>query len=170
MGMFSKSKKLITVVRELRRQNEDLSRRNASAGLREAVSKTEFQVKVGSDVDIVLARQKGRDLAENLGFSALDLTLIATAISELARNILQYGQNGEILVGTIHHRGRRGVFVIARDEGPGIPDLRRAMEAGFSTSGGLGLGLKGVKRFMDNFEIRSEIGRGTTVKVKKWIR
>ena len=123
---------------------------------------------INSDQDIVAARQRGRALAAELGFSATDSTLIATAISELARNIVSYARKGEITVNTIHASSRQGILVIASDDGPGIPDVLQAMRDGFSTSGSLGLGLPGVRRLMDEFHIASQPGRGTTVTVKKW--
>jgi serine/threonine-protein kinase RsbT len=125
-------------------------------------------VAIASDQDIVAARQSGRALAAELGFSATDSTLIATAISELARNIVSYARKGEITVKTIHGPSRQGILVIASDDGPGIPDVLQAMRDGFSTSGSLGLGLPGVRRLMDEFQIASQPGRGTTVTVKKW--
>jgi len=125
-------------------------------------------VAINSDQDIVAARQSGRAMAAELGFSATDSTLIATAISELARNIVSYARKGEITVKTIHASSRHGILVIASDEGPGIPDVLQAMRDGFSTSGSLGLGLPGVRRLMDEFQIASQPGRGTTVTVKKW--
>jgi serine/threonine-protein kinase RsbT len=125
-------------------------------------------VAITSDQDIVAARQSGRALAGELGFSATDSTLIATAISELARNIVCYARKGEITVKTIHGPSRQGILVIASDDGPGIPDVLQAMRDGFSTSGSLGLGLPGVRRLMDEFQIASQPGRGTTVTVKKW--
>jgi serine/threonine-protein kinase RsbT len=125
-------------------------------------------VAITSDQDIVTARQSGRALAAELGFSATDSTLIATAISELARNIVSYARKGEITVKTIHGPSRQGILVIASDDGPGIPDVLQAMRDGFSTSGSLGLGLPGVRRLMDEFQIASQPGRGTTVTVKKW--
>jgi len=103
-----------------------------------------------------------------VGFSATDATLIATAISELARNIVLYATRGEIALTAVENGGRPGVIVVARDKGPGIPDLRRATAGGYSTSGGLGLGLAGVRRLMDEFEIVSEVGTGTTVTARKW--
>ena len=127
-----------------------------------------FRVAIKSDQDIVLARQKGRALAVEVGFSAVDATLIATAISELARNIVAYARMGEIELRSIQDSSRRGILVIASDDGPGIPDLRQAMRDGFSTSGSLGLGLPGVRRLMDEFEIASQPGKGTRVVVKKW--
>jgi serine/threonine-protein kinase RsbT len=125
-------------------------------------------VAINSDQDIVTARQKGRALANELGFSAGDATLIATSISELARNIVSYARRGEITLKIIHASSRSGILVIASDNGPGIRDIRQAMRDGFSTSGSLGLGLPGVRRLMDEFEITSEPGHGTLVTVKKW--
>ncbi|MHB8501735.1 MAG: anti-sigma regulatory factor [Candidatus Acidiferrales bacterium] len=123
---------------------------------------------INSDQDIVTARQKGRALAIELGFSTGDATLIATSISELARNIVSYARRGEIILKAIQGSSRRGISIIASDSGPGIRDIRQAMRDGFSTSGSLGLGLPGVRRLMDDFEIASEPGRGTIVTVKKW--
>lgn len=132
------------------------------------MSPAEIRVAITSDQDIVAARQKGRALAAELGFSASDATLIATAISELARNIVSYARRGEIVLEKIHNASRKGILVIATDNGPGISDVRQAMRDGFSTSGSLGLGLPGVRRLMDEFEIKSQSGRGTTVQVRKW--
>jgi serine/threonine-protein kinase RsbT len=123
-----------------------------------------------SDLDIVTARQEGRALALLMGFSSTDATLVAASISELARNIILYAKRGEIALGVIEDGGRRGISVEARDEGPGIPDVRRALIGGYSTSGGLGLGLPGVRRLMDEFELTSEPGKGTTVRARKWRR
>ena len=123
---------------------------------------------INSDQDIVLARQKGRSLAADLHFSPVDATLIATAISELARNILAYARKGEITLRPILASGRQGILIIASDDGPGIRDVNQALRDGFSTSGSLGLGLPGVRRLMDEFEINSRPGRGTKVAVKKW--
>ncbi len=128
----------------------------------------EIRVAIASDQDIVLARQKGRTLAFKLGFSSSDSTLVATAISELARNILTYARTGEITVKLIRSSVRLGIMVVASDTGPGITDVRQAVKDGFSTSGSLGLGLPGVRRLMDEFMIESELGHGTRVTVKKW--
>jgi serine/threonine-protein kinase RsbT len=128
----------------------------------------EIGVAINSDQDIVLARQKGRAKAIELGFSSGDATLIATAISELARNIVAYAGKGRITLKVVNGLNRQGISVVASDEGPGIPDIRQALRDGFSTSGSLGLGLPGVRRLMDEFEITSQPGRGTTVVVKKW--
>jgi len=132
------------------------------------VSDGEIRVTINSDQDIVLARQKGRALATEFGFAAGDATLIATAISELARNIVSYARKGQITLKIVNGPDRQGLSIVASDNGPGIPDVRLAMRDGFSTSGSLGMGLPGVRRLMDEFQITSQPGRGTTVAVKKW--
>jgi len=132
------------------------------------VSAGEIRVPINSDQDIVSARQKGRGMANELGFSSGDATLIATAISELARNIVSYARKGQITLKMVNGLNRQGISVVASDDGPGILDIRQALRDGFSTSGSLGLGLPGVRRLMDEFEIASQPGRGTTVTVKKW--
>ncbi len=129
-----------------------------------------IRVPINSDADTVMARQRGRALAAELGMSSSDQALVATAISELARNIVEYAQHGEILFELTKRGSRRGLVVIARDDGPGISDVERAMQDGFSTGRGLGLGLPGARRLMDEFEIVSHVGQGTTVTVKKWTR
>jgi serine/threonine-protein kinase RsbT len=129
----------------------------------------EIRVAINSDQDIVGARQKGRALAAHVGFSPADATLIATAISELARNIISYARKGEIRLQIIQNATRQGIVVTAWDEGPGIRDIQQALRDGFSTSGSLGLGLPGVRRLMDEFQISSQAGQGTTVTVKKWL-
>jgi len=126
-------------------------------------------VRIASGSDVVTARQRGRTLAARLGFEGSELTVIATAISELARNILEYAMVGEIILGTAQKGSRTGILIVARDEGPGIADLGKAMQDGYTTGKGLGLGLPGVRRLMDDFEINSLVGGGTTVTVKKWI-
>jgi len=125
-------------------------------------------VSISSDQDIVQARQKGRALAMEMGFGSGDATLIATAISELARNIVSYARSGQITLRVDDGGNRYGLSIIASDEGPGISDIRQALRDGFSTSGSLGIGLPGVRRLMDEFEITSQPGRGTIVTVKKW--
>jgi len=129
----------------------------------------EIRVPVNSDTDIVEARRLGRILASKLGFSSSDLAMIATAISELARNIVVYARGGEIILKLVEDQSRRGIVVIAADRGPGIVDVARALQVGYSTSGSLGLGLPGTRRLMDEFEIASVVGKGTTVTVKKWV-
>jgi serine/threonine-protein kinase RsbT len=120
--------------------------------------------------DIVTARQHGRELALRSGFSETESTLIATIISELARNIVLYAQSGEIALEKAsqaeHHRG---LIIISKDNGPGIPDVQRALVGGYSTSGGLGLGLCGVRRMVDEFYIDTGTDKGTTVTAKKWL-
>lgn len=128
----------------------------------------EIRVPINSDQDIVAARQQSRSLAVALGFSSGDATLIATAVSELARNIVTYAKSGEIQLTMIRGSAREGIQVIARDSGPGIPDVQQALRDGFSTSGSLGLGLPGVMRLVDEFQIVSKEGVGTTVTAKKW--
>jgi serine/threonine-protein kinase RsbT len=125
-------------------------------------------IPITTDSDIVVARQKGRELAERIGFSRTDLTFIATAISEVARNITSYAGRGEMLFRVVNGDGRQGIVMEARDEGPGIGDLQLALEDGYSTAEGMGLGLPGARRLMDEFEVRSEAGMGTTVIMIKW--
>ncbi|MEU6580326.1 ATP-binding protein [Nocardia sp. NPDC059091] len=119
--------------------------------------------------DIVTARQAGLELAAKLGFSLSDRTMIATAISEVARNITSYAGTGEIRLAVQDRDGRRSMVVQAKDNGPGIPDIPRAMEDGFSTGRGLGLGLPGAKRLMDGMVINSRPGHGTLVEMWKWV-
>jgi len=128
----------------------------------------EIRVAINSDQDIVSARQKGRLMANEIGFSSGEATLIATAISELARNIVAYARKGRITLKAVNGSNRQWISVTASDDGPGIPDVGQALRDGFSTSGSLGLGLPGVRRLMDEFEITSQPGRGTTVVVRKW--
>ena len=131
---------------------------------------TEARVLIESDADIVKARQKGRELASRLDFSSTDLVLITTAISELARNIVLYARQGEIRLWLEQDHGRPGLVVEASDRGPGIADIDQVMQDGFSTSGSLGLGLPGVRRLMDETDVVSRVGVGTTVTAKKWTR
>jgi serine/threonine-protein kinase RsbT len=133
------------------------------------VPQTVIRVEIASDVDIVAARQTGRSLAEQAGFGTTDMTLIATAISEIARNITSYAGRGHAIMRLIERDGRRGIEVVAVDHGPGISDVPRALEDGFSTGQGLGLGLPGARRLMDDFEVESEVGVGTTVTMRKWL-
>jgi len=128
----------------------------------------EIRVSIAHEADIVNARQRGRELAAQIGFKGTDLTLIATAISEVARNILSYAKTGEIVLNVTTSGQRRGIEVVALDQGPGIPSIEDAMRDGFSTGNSLGLGLPGAKRLMDDFDIKSQVGQGTTVTMKKW--
>ena len=127
-----------------------------------------IRIPIRTEYDIVVARQSGRALAEKLGFTGSDLTVIATAISEVARNIVQYAKVGEVIIQPANQSARSGILVIARDQGPGISDLEKAMEDGYTTGAGLGLGLPGARRLVDEFQITSETGKGTTVTMKKW--
>lgn len=131
---------------------------------------SETVIRISSDADLVTARQAGRSLAQEAGFSGTDLTVIATAISELARNIVVYAKQGEILLSVLRQGNREGIQVIARDNGPGIADVRQAMQVGYSTGNSLGLGLPGAKRLMDELHVESQVGKGTTVVARKWQR
>ena len=130
----------------------------------------ERRVAIETDADVVAARHEGRVLAASLGFSRTDLTLLATAISEVARNIIEHAGRGEITVRVVHDRaGRRdGVEVVAEDAGPGIAEPALALRDGWSTGGGLGLGLPGCRRLMCDFDLDSAVGRGTVVTMRKW--
>lgn len=130
----------------------------------------EIRVPIRTDADIVTARQEGKRLASQLDFTPSDLVVIASAISEIARNIVEYASSGEVAISLVERNGRRGVSVIAQDIGPGIADTSMAMQDGFSTSGSLGLGLPGARRLMDEFELHSEVGRGTRITMRKWAR
>jgi serine/threonine-protein kinase RsbT len=131
--------------------------------------KDSVHVRIQSSADIVTARQQGRALASQAGFSQSNLTIIATAISELARNIVEYAKEGEVIITLISDANKKGVQVVAADQGPGIANVSTVMRDGYSTGNGLGIGLPGARRLMDEFEIASEIGKGTTVTMKKWV-
>jgi len=126
------------------------------------------RIVIEDEQDIVLARQTGRNMSKQLGFGNIVQSRIATAISELARNIFLYAEKGTITLEAVEEEGKSGIRITAEDQGSGIPDIRKAMEDGYSTSGGLGAGLPGVKRMMDHFTIESAVGIGTKVTVVKW--
>lgn len=128
----------------------------------------EIHVSVETDAALVVARAEGRALAQRLGFRPPDPTLIATAISEIGRNLLVHAGHGEIIMRPLADGRRYGVLVIVRDEGEGIPDVDAALGLGHASRGGLGLGLPGARRLMDEFEVESELGKGTTVTMRKW--
>jgi serine/threonine-protein kinase RsbT len=130
----------------------------------------DIRVAIESDDDVVVARSKARELAAGLGFTGTDLTLLATAISEIARNITTYAERGEVCIAPVRRGGRRGVKVVASDSGPGIADVELALRDGYTSGKGLGLGLPGARRLMDEFEIDTEVGRGTTITMLKWGR
>jgi serine/threonine-protein kinase RsbT len=133
-------------------------------------NENEVHVRIQSSADVVAARQQARALASRVGFSHSNLTVIATAVSEVVRNIVEYAKEGEVTI-TLISRGvyRKGVEIVAADQGPGIPDVSVVMRDGYSTRKGLGIGLPGARRLMDDFEIVSEIGKGTTVTMRKWV-
>lgn len=123
---------------------------------------------IRSDLDIVIARTLARDTAKALGFGAIDQARIATAVSELARNIFLYAGTGSVTVRDIERSGRKGIEIVCEDQGPGITNIDLVMQDGYSTSRGMGMGLPGAKRLMDEFEIRSSEGHGTTITCRKW--
>ncbi|WP_152655451.1 anti-sigma regulatory factor [Oceanobacillus sp. CFH 90083] len=127
-------------------------------------------VNIHKEWDIVGARQLGREMAKEIGFGNVDQARIATAVSELARNIYLYAKHGQICFEHIHTNSQKGILMTAVDVGPGIKDISRVMQDGYTTSGGLGAGLPGVRRLMDDFEIESVVGEGTKIKAIKWIR
>ncbi len=136
-----------------------------------APSAEERCIPVKTDLDIVSARVEGRNLARELGFGTIDQARIATAISELARNIVLYAPEGKVRVrAVVSDDGGRGIEVVCEDNGPGIANVELVMQDGYSTSSGLGMGLPGTKRLMDEFEIETKLGVGTKVKVRKWLK
>lgn len=130
---------------------------------------SQVQVRIQNSADIVAARQQGRALAAMAGFSHSNLTIIATAISEIARNIVEYAKEGDVIITLIDDAARKGVEIVATDQGPGIADISTVMRDGFSTGKGLGIGLPGARRLMDEFAIASVVGTGTIVTMKKWV-
>jgi serine/threonine-protein kinase RsbT len=128
------------------------------------------RVSINNDLDIVAARVEGRNLARDMGFGIIDQARIATAISELARNVVLYAHSGQITLNPVEKDGKAGLRIICEDQGPGIEDLGVVMRNGHTPMQGLGMGLAGTKRLMDEFEIESQIGKGTTVVVCKWLQ
>jgi serine/threonine-protein kinase RsbT len=124
---------------------------------------------IRSDLDIVTARSMVREIAKNLGFVPIDQARIATAVSELARNIFLYAKTGQVTIRGVEHENKRGIEIICEDNGPGIPDTDLALQDEYSTSGGKGMGLPGAKRLMDDFVIQSTVGSGTTITCRKWL-
>lgn len=139
----------------------------SSASSQVDAARADLVVPIRAEVDVVLARQEARRLASALRFSGAELTLIATVISEVARNIVAYAGKGEIMLRIVQQGQRRGLLVVARDQGPGIADIELALQDGYSTSRGLGLGLPGSKRLMDEFNVVSEVGKGTEITMTK---
>jgi serine/threonine-protein kinase RsbT len=126
-------------------------------------------IPIASSADIIEARAAARTLATSVGFTGLDLVMIASAVSEVARNIVEHARSGEVVLSLVQNSSRRGLRVVARDQGPGIADLSLAMQDGYSTSRGLGLGLPGSRRIMDEFAVESRVGQGTTITMGKWL-
>jgi serine/threonine-protein kinase RsbT len=133
-------------------------------------SEREGEVRINSEGDIIAARKTVRSAATQLGFGITDVTRIVTAASELTRNIYSYAGSGVLRWRALDSSGRIGIELTFADNGPGIPDIEQAMETGYTTSGGLGMGLPGAKRLMDDMDIHSAVGSGTTVTVRKWQR
>jgi serine/threonine-protein kinase RsbT len=129
----------------------------------------EARITIKAVEDIVEARQKGRALAQELGFSMTQSTLVATAISELARNIVLYAKTGEIVLSRVSTDQHVGLIITAADKGPGIANIQHALMSGYSSSGGLGLGLPGVRQMVDEFDIKSRPGEGTQVTALMWL-
>jgi len=128
-------------------------------------------IPIESDADVVTARQRARQMAGELELTSTDQTLLATAISEVARNITTYAVRGEVHLSVVRDdNGREGIRVIASDEGPGIADVDLALQDGYTSGGGLGLGLPGARRLVDDFSIETALGRGTTVTLVMWAR
>lgn len=130
---------------------------------------SEETLPVNNENDIISVRSYGRNIAIKTGFGVVDQCRITTAISELARNAVVHGGGGFVTIRTIQNE-KQGIEIICRDEGPGIADIELALHGGYSTTGGLGIGLSGAKRLMDEFEIISNVNKGTTVKIRKWIK
>ena len=133
------------------------------------VQQMRSKVPVNNEYDIVVARQKAREMAKEFGFASIDLALISTAVSELARNIISYAINGTVFIELIQQHGKRSILIIVEDQGPGIENIELAMQDGYSTANSLGLGLPGVRRLMDEFTIHSVPGEGTIIIARKWV-
>jgi serine/threonine-protein kinase RsbT len=130
----------------------------------------EIRVAIRTDADVVTARQEARTMGAALGFTSTDLTLLATAISEIARNITTYAGEGEVALRVRTEGTRAGIEVVATDDGPGIANVELAMQDGYTTGNGLGLGLPGTRRLVDEFELETSPGAGTRIRMVKWNR
>jgi serine/threonine-protein kinase RsbT len=126
-------------------------------------------IEILCEADIVVARVRAKALAETMGFGYMDQTRIATAVSELARNAFQFAGKGKVTITSVERGEKRGMEIVVEDHGPGIKDLELVMTGGHSTSGGLGMGLSGSKKLMDEFAVKTGIGEGTTVTIRKWL-
>jgi serine/threonine-protein kinase RsbT len=129
---------------------------------------TQSDVRIADESDIVTVRKTVRDAAGQVGFGLTDVTRVVTAASELARNVYHYAGGGVMRWRTLEVSGRAGLELVFVDQGPGIPDVAHALQEGYSTANGMGMGLPGTQRLMDDFEIQSAVGQGTTVTVRKW--
>lgn len=139
-----------------------------STGMRLHNDITEIAIPIRSDSDVLKARHYGKELSSPLRFSNSERAMIAIVIAEIARNTLLYAKHGSMSMKVLQEGQKRGLLIVAQDDGPGIPDLALAMQDGYTTSQGLGIGLPGARRLMDEFEIASEVGKGTTITMKKW--
>jgi len=148
----------------------DSTRWSLGPGMEPARVQSEALLPVANETDALSARDRGRELAVSVGLSPTDSASVAAAVSELVRNLIAYATRGEVILRTIENKRARGIEVVVIDEGPGIADIEQALQERFSTSGGLGLGLPGVRRLMDELQIASRLGRGTTVAIRKWRR
>ncbi len=128
-----------------------------------------MKIRIKTENDIIISRSAAKNVAKEMGFGIVDQTKIATAISELARNVVAYAEEGFLVVKVVHEGNRDGIEIICEDRGPGIEDVALALKEGYSTSGGLGMGLCGARKLMDGFEIESEVGKGTRIVVTKWL-
>jgi len=128
------------------------------------------EITINRGDDVILAREYAREMAREIGFDLAEQIQISTATSELSRNVYQFASNGKVTITAVKRDDVRGIEIVVEDRGPGIPDLDKAMQDGFSTSNGLGFGLPGARRLMDEFEIESQMGVGTTVTIKKWMK
>lgn len=158
------------LVRRELKATPDSARWSAAAGMEPARVRSEVLLQISGDSDVVLARDRGRELAAATGLSPADSAVVATAVSELVRNILAYASHGEVILRTIETERGRGIEVVAIDQGPGIASVDLALQDGYSTGRGLGVGLPGVRRLMDQFHITSTLKKGTTVTIRKWRR
>ncbi|MFZ5448035.1 MAG: anti-sigma regulatory factor [Thermodesulfobacteriota bacterium] len=128
------------------------------------------EITINRGDDVILARDYAREIAQEIGFDIIEQTQISTATCELSRNAHQFASNGKVTITGLLNGNKRGIGIVVEDRGPGIPDIDQALEDGFSTNNGMGFGLPGARRLMDEFEIESRIGQGTTVKIKKWLK
>lgn len=139
----------------------------SNSNVQKTIEDTSFAV--STDKDVVQIREHARDMAGTLGFSRNDRTMITTVVSEICRNILEYAQRGELRIKLVNNNSQKGLQIIACDDGPGIADVKKAMQDGYSTGRGMGVGLPGSKRIMDEFEIESKPGKGTKITMCKWL-